>query len=156
MNGNKIFSQFIHLASFSEKDNNYYVPKPCINLGYQNFCKNCIEKEINFLYNAESRAICIYRISLLKLLKKIFSDIKNNIMENIDIYEEDVFVKGKCKKEKYINIRYLEGNIYYYIKLAEIKDAARGDYYRIMCAYPVFRENTKRELNRMFGKVKRN
>ena len=59
-------------------------------------------------------------------------------------------------KVSYINIRYLEGNIYYYIKLAEIKDAARGDYYRIMCAYPVFRENTKRELNRMFGKVKRN
>lgn len=39
VNGAKIFSQFIHLSSFSEKDKNFYIPKPCENFNYNLFVK---------------------------------------------------------------------------------------------------------------------
>ena len=84
VNGNKIYSQFIHLSSFSEKDKNFYIPRPCIKLNYHNICKNCIERTYTLKHNSEERAICIYRMSLLKLFKNIFYNINNDKMENID------------------------------------------------------------------------
>ncbi len=154
--GNKIYSQFIHLCSFSEKNKEFYIPKPCLKLKYDNFCKNCLERTYTLKHNGEQRAICIYRMGLLRLFKKIFTNINTSQMDGIDIYEEESFVKNKSKKEKFIHIRYNDESIYYYIKLKEIQDLIRGDYYMIICAYPVFNENKKRELNKLFGKVKRN
>lgn len=156
VNGAKIFSQFIHLSSFSEKDKNFYIPKPCENFNYNLFCKNCIDKTYTLKHNNEDRAICIYRISLLKLFKQIFFNINNGIMNYIDIYEEEIFVNSKCKKEKFVHIRYNDEKLYYYIKLKEIEDTIRGNYYSIFCAFPVFNEYKKRELDRIFNKVKRN
>lgn len=154
--GTKIYSQFIHLSSFSEKDKNFYIPKPCVLCKYDVFCKNCIDKTYTLKYNSEERAICIYRMSLLKIFKHIFSNINNGVMDNIQIYEEEIFVNSKCKKEEFVHIRYSDEKIDYYIKLKEIEDSIRGNYYSIFCAYPVFNESKKRELNKIFGKVKRN
>ena len=156
VNGEKIYSQLIHLSSFSEKDKNFYIPRPCISLNYDNFCKNCVERKYTLKHNTEYRAMCAYRMSLLKVLKNIFININNEDFNNITILEEEIFIKPRCKKEKFIHIRYNDGIIYYYIKLKEIEDVVRGNYYLIFCAYPVFNDDKKRELNKLFGKVKRN
>ena len=155
---NKLFfdKQFVHISSFSDADSRFYKPLPCQNEGYNEFCYNCIEQIKTANLDGKTRAICIYRMSKLPLIKYIFKKINIGELNNITIYEEETFVNKKCKKENFVHIRYIDENIYYYIKLQEVIDIKRGNYYSFYCAFPVFNSGKKRELDKMFGKVKRN
>lgn len=149
---NGLYQQFIHITGFLEKDDNFFVPRPCKNKKYIKDCNNCVNRSIVHRINAEDRYFCFYRCSYMVYIINIFKLINVNKMDNIDICEERKYYNKKMIERKLIHIRYIDENTYYYILL---EDLSEKGYYSFICGFPIFNERVKKEKDKIFYKSKK-
>lgn len=147
---NGLYKQFIHISSFLEKDDNFFIPKPCKKKQYIESCNNCTEKRIVNRINNEDRYFCFHRCEHMVYIINIFKLINTKNMDNIDIYREKIYANKRMQSRNLVHIRYTNENIYYYILL---EDLSEKGYYSFVCGFPIFNGTVKAEKNKIFGKM---
>lgn len=149
---NGLYQQFVHISGFLEKDDNFFIPRPCRNERYILNCNNCINRSIVNRINAEDRYFCFYRCSYMVYIINIFKLINVGNLQDIEICEEKKFMNKKMKEKRYIHIRYVKGDIYYYILLEDVSDKG---YYSFICGFPIFNQRVRNEKDKLFSKLKK-